>query len=123
MRNGKYNVIIVDDEPDFSHWLRLLLEGSEDFQVLGEASNGIRALSLAECTMPDLVIADIYMPYIDGFELTRYIRQHHPDTQVILISTYGEPIYERLAKQEGALAFISKENLSLKALHQTLQTG
>ena len=116
-----YRVIVADDEPEARQWLRSLLEGSEDFQVVGEASNGTEALRLVELLLPDLVIADVYMPSPDGLELARYIQHHFPGTKTILISVHGERVYERLAREEGALAFIRKAELSLDALRQVLQ--
>ena len=116
-----YRVIVADDEPEFRRWLCSLLEGNEDFQVVGETSNGAEALSLIELLLPDLVIADVYMPSPDGLELARYVRHHFPGTKAILVSAHGERVYERLGREEGALAFIPKAELSLNALRQALQ--
>lgn len=58
---------------------------------------------------------------MDGFEMMQYMRYHFPRIKVILISAYVERVYERLAKEEGALAFIPKTRFSLQALRQTLQ--
>jgi len=116
-----YRVIVADDESDFSDWLRSLLDKSEDFEVLGQAYDGAEAINLISSTKPDVVIADIYMPEPDGLEVTRYVHRHLPDVKVILISTSEERIYEKLAREGGALAFIPKSKLSLDTLLQTLQ--
>ena len=116
-----YRTIVADDEPEFCGWFRSLLEGSEDFQIVGEAANGTEALRLAARWMPDLLVADIYMPEPDGLELARYVRQHLPSIKVILISSHEGYIYERLAREEGALTFIPKAGLSLYAMRQVLQ--
>ena len=116
-----YRVIVADDEPEFRDWLRSILEESEDFQLVGEASTGTEAVRLIPSLVPDLVIADMYMPEPDGLEVTRYVQRNFPDTKAILVSAYEERVYERLARQEGALAFIPKVRLSLEALRQALK--
>ncbi len=116
-----YRVVVADDEPDFRNWLRALLEASEDFQLVGEASTGSEAVSLIPSLTPDLVIADVYMPEPDGLELARYVQQNYPGIKAILVSAQQERVYEKLANEEGALAFIPKMKLSLDALRQALQ--
>ena len=54
-----YRVIVADDEAEFREWLRSLLESSEDFQVVGEASSGMETVRLIASLVPDLVIADV----------------------------------------------------------------
>lgn len=116
-----YRVVVADDESEFSEWLCLLLDKSKDFEVVGQAHYGGDAIYLIVSTKPDVVIADIHMPEPDGLEVTRYVHQHLPDIKVILISAYKEPIYERLAREEGTVALIPKSKLSLDALLQALQ--
>ena len=116
-----YRVIVVDDEPEFREWLRSLLKGSDDFEVVGEASTGAEALQLVMIVMPDLVIADVYIPPPDGLEVARYVHDRFPGIKAILISAHAERVYERLARREGALAFIPKARLSLDVLRQALQ--
>ena len=123
MVNSNYRVLVVDDEPGFRRWLNSLLNRSDEFKQVGEASSGSEAMSLIEHLMPDLVISDIYMPDIDGFELIRHIKQCFPNIHTVLISAYAERSTERMATQEGALAFIPKEALSLQALRQALKLG
>ena len=116
-----YRVILADDEPEFREWLRSLLEGSQDFEVVGEASTGTEAIRLMPLLTPDAVIADVYMPELDGLELARYVRDHFPSIKTILVSVHSERVYERLAREEGALAFIPKSRLSPEALRKVLQ--
>ena len=116
-----YRVIVADDEFDFSEWLRSLLDKSEDFEVLGQAYDGMEAINLITSTKPDVVIADIYMPEPDGLEVTRYIHRHLPDVKVLLISAHEQRIYEQLSREDGALALIPKSRLSLDTLLQALQ--
>src|SRR5512137_2833627 len=114
-------VLVADDEPDFRGWLRSLLNDSNDFQLIGEVSNGTEALRLVRALLPDLVIADMYMPEPDGLEIVRYVQRHFSGIKAILVSAHEERVYERLAREEGALAFIPKARLSLDALRQALK--
>ncbi|MBI4187116.1 MAG: response regulator transcription factor [Chloroflexi bacterium] len=116
-----YRVIVADDEDIFRQWLCSLLEASGDFQVIGEAGTGSETLRLAGLLLPDAVIADVEMPQQDGLDVARYIKGHLPDIKVILVSSHIGRSYERLAQKEGALAFISKVDLSPAALLQALQ--
>jgi two-component system response regulator YesN len=116
-----YRVIVVDDEPEFREWLKSLIENSKDFELVGEAKTGTEAVCLIPSLLPDLVIADIYMPEPDGLEVARYVQRHFSGMKAILVSAYEERVYERLAREEGALAFIPKTRLSLDALRQALK--
>jgi len=119
-RTVVYRVIVADDEGDFRHWLRSLLEGSPEFQVVGEAKTGIEALDLVSRLLPDVVITDMDMPDGDGVEVVRSLRTGRPGVKVIIVSGHSERGYERLAEEEGALAFFPKAKLSLEALRQVL---
>ncbi len=110
------NVVLADDMPEYLDWLQLLLEGSDDFRVVGTASTGKETLELVERERPDLLIADVEMPEFNGLYVARRIRREWPETNVILISNHDAPTYEKLAIEAGALAFIPKTGLSLQAL-------
>ncbi len=117
-----YRVIVVDDEPEFREWLKSLMENSKDFKLVGEAKTGTEAVYLIPSVLPDLVIADMYVPEPDGLEVARYVQRHFSGMmKAILVSAYEERVYERLAREEGALAFIPKARLSLDALRQALK--
>ena len=116
-----YRVIVVDDEPEFRDWLKSLMENSKDFKLVGEAKTGTEAVYLIPSLLPDLVIADMYMPEPDGLEVARYVQRHFSGMKAIVVSAYEERVYERLAREEGALAFIPKARLSLDALRQALK--
>jgi len=117
-----YRVVVADDEPAFRGWLRSLLEKSEDFRFVGEAGSGAEAVELIPHLKPDLLIVDMYMPEPDGVELARYVQDNYPGTRAIIVSAHQDRVYEKLATDEGALAFIPKTKVSLETLRRALQT-
>lgn len=84
-----YRVVLADDESGFREWFRRLLEGSEDFQVVGEARTGTEALRLVEHLRPDLVIADLYMPDGDGLEVARSVHGLWVGVEVVLVRKFS----------------------------------
>ncbi len=118
-----YRVIIADDVEEFAEWLGSLLQGSQDFQVIGKAASGREALRLAELMRPDVVITDVDMPDLDGLDVARLVRFRWPEAKVVLVSAHTELDYEWLAKEHGALGFIPKNALSPDALLRTLREG
>jgi DNA-binding NarL/FixJ family response regulator len=115
-----YRVVIADDLPECLAWLRGLLKGSQDFQVVASASTGREALRLAELLRPDLVIADLDMPDLDGSDVAGQLHKQQPEIKVILVSVHTDQEYQTIAREAGALAFIPKGRLSLAALRQAL---
>ncbi len=111
-----YRVVLADDEPEFRTWLRSILELSKEFNVVGEAGSGAEAIHMVNALLPDVIIADIYMPDPDGLEVVRFVQRHCPSTKAILISAQEEQVYEIMAKREGALAFIPKTKVSIDTL-------
>ena len=115
-----YEVILVDDERDYRDWLRSLLAGSPEFSVIAEAGSGAEVLGLVDRLTPDVVISDVDMVDGDGLDLARHVAGHSPQVKVILVSGHDERGYARLARQEGAVAFIPKAKLTLEALREAL---
>jgi DNA-binding NarL/FixJ family response regulator len=101
-------VLLVDDVADLRFMLRLNLEGSGHFRVVGEAGNGLEGVELAREHQPDLVLLDIAMPIKDGMEALPEIRQASPDSRVVILSSFGEQRYGEQAMQLGASAYVEK---------------
>ena len=113
---GKVRVLLVDDQPLFRDVARAMLERDGRFEVVGEASDGARAVEkVGECA-PDVVLMDINMPVMTGLQATRRIKARHPDQNIILTSITGETDFSDMAEKAGALAFIEKRNLSSSIL-------
>jgi len=102
-------VVVVDDDPDYLWLVRVILEKrGERITIVGEAAGGEEALALVLHERPDVVIADLMMPRLNGLELTRRIKQERPQTKVLLMSAYTEDTYRRIASVSGADGFVNK---------------
>jgi DNA-binding response OmpR family regulator len=105
---ARARVIIVDDDRDTREMLTLALE-LEGFEV-GQAANGLRLISAMHVDRPDLILLDVMMSWIDGFELCRAIKRNptFADIPVIFISARKSPEDERIGLEAGAVAYFSK---------------
>jgi DNA-binding NarL/FixJ family response regulator len=105
-------ILIADDQENVRHGFRLVLDAQPDMTVVGEASNGANAYDLARHLRPDVVIADIRMPRMDGLELTR--RLAGPDVpnpiKVLVVTTFDLDEYVTEALQLGACGFLLKRS-------------
>jgi two-component system alkaline phosphatase synthesis response regulator PhoP len=102
-------VVVVDDDPDYLWLVRFLLEsGPDKTAIVGEAASGEKALELVLHKSPDVVIADLMMPRLNGLELTGRIKQERPQTKILLMSAYTEDTYRRIASVSGADGFVNK---------------
>ena len=106
--NPLIRVLIVDDKPQVRQELRLLLQISCDVEIVGEAVNGQEAIHQAELLHPDVVILDLEMPVLDGFQAARQIKQRMLAKRVVILSVHSEPEEISRAMQAGADAFIQK---------------
>jgi DNA-binding NarL/FixJ family response regulator len=115
------SVLIVDDHPSFRSSAHLLLE-AEGYKVVGEAADGETALDAVHALRPDLVLLDVQLPGIDGFEVTRRLRANGSCCPgVILVSSRDCGDYGTLAEESGALGFVAKGELSGAALEALLK--
>jgi pilus assembly protein CpaE len=101
-------VLIVDDIAETRDNIRRSLEFDKTIEVIGTASNGKEAITLAIELKPDVVIMDINMPDMDGITATETIRQKVPFIQVIILSVQSDPSYMRKAMLVGARDFLTK---------------
>jgi DNA-binding NarL/FixJ family response regulator len=101
-------VLLVDDHEVFLQGLVLLLGRDERLDVVGTATNGADAVQLAGVLRPDVVLLDVVMPGMDGFEAASRLRSLVPETKVVLFSGIDEEEASAKAAAIGAAAFITK---------------
>ena len=100
------DVLLVDDNPEFRHLTRMLLEHFERCRIVGEAEDGWEAIERARELQPDIVILDVEMPLMDGIEALPRIRAVAPDARVIVYSS--EPSSRGRALALGAFRYVEK---------------
>ena len=113
-------VLLVDDQELFRDMARSMFSGSDDFEVIAEAEDGIEAVNVYPKLNPDLVLMDMQMARMNGLEATREILKWDPDALVVMTSMRSEPEYQRLAIDMGAVGFIPKRDLSVGSLRDIL---
>lgn len=103
-------VLVADDQPAVRRGFRTILDAQPDLEVVGEAADGVAALALARELQPDVVVADVRMPRMDGLELTRRLAgpQAAAPLRVIVVTTYDLDEYVHAALRAGACGFLLK---------------
>jgi two-component system response regulator EvgA len=112
-------ILVVDDHAGFRRCASALLS-AEGFEVVGEAESGEAALALAADLEPELVLVDIQLPDIDGFEVAQRLLARDRGLKIVLISSRDRSAYGSAIEKSGALGFIWKGELSGGTLEKVL---
>ena len=105
----RITVLLVDDNRVVRLELRELLDLAADVEVVGEAKNGRRAVALAKKLRPAVVLMDVAMPQLNGFEATRQILKAVPTTKVLMLSAHHDDAYVEEATRLGAMGYLIKQ--------------
>lgn len=105
----KIRVLIADDHPIVRQGLRSLLTQYEDLEVAGEADTGPAVLEQMARLRPDVVLLDVRLAGANGVEIARRLRRDHPETRIIILTTYDDEEYLFGALQVGAQAYLLKD--------------
>ncbi|MBJ3813005.1 response regulator transcription factor [Streptomyces flavofungini] len=108
----KTRVLLADDQVSIRTGFRRILEAQHDLQVVGEAENGVTALAATRSLVPDVLLADIRMPEMNGLELTREVMQSTPSVHVVIVTTFDLDEYVHAALGAGACGFLLKRSRS-----------
>ena len=101
-------VLIVDDQAPFRRAMAAVVEQTDGFVVVAQASSGEESLEAALAHGPDLVLMDVNLPGIDGLEATRRLRAAAQPPVVLLLSTYDEADGEMFVAESGAAGYVTK---------------
>ena len=104
----RLRIVIADDHQLMIQAIRLSLENSENFEIVGEADSGSKVLPLVGQTSPDLVLLDIRMPGMDGLMVLERLQERYPKVRVAILSAVEDPSVIQAAFNRGASAFIVK---------------
>lgn len=103
-------ILIVDDDPQFRQLLQLVLRRVDDFSCVGEAGDGRAGVEQAEALGPDVVLLDLMMPVMDGFEALPRIREVQPDVSVIILTALDRD-EAAAGLVRGAAGFVEKRHI------------
>jgi DNA-binding NarL/FixJ family response regulator len=119
-------ILIVDDSPPFRESLKAFLTAHPEVDVVGETGDGLTALRKARELKPDVVLMDINMEGMNGFNATERLKEKLPDIKVIILSMYDLEQYREAAEAKGASAYVTKRALVgelLPAIQRAVQAG
>jgi DNA-binding NarL/FixJ family response regulator len=109
-------ILIADDHELIRRGLRSILITRPEFEICAEVADGREAIEAARSLKPDVVLLDITMPHVNGFDATRVIRRDVPQAKVIILSQYDESDVKSRALEAGAQGYISKSDASNQLL-------
>src|SRR5262245_3810223 len=109
----KISVLLVDDHALVRRGFRRMLDDDETLEVVGEASNGVEAVQLADKLKPQVIVIDCQLPQMTGLEATRKILQDRPETAILMLSMHSEDTLVRQALEAGARGYVLKNALDL----------
>ena len=113
-------VLVVDDHALFAEALMLTLGIERRIEVVGSASSGLEAVSLAEALRPDVVLMDLHMPSMDGIEATRRVRKVSPGSRVVIVTAARLREIAAAALAAGAERCLTKDTPALKLIDAIL---
>jgi DNA-binding NarL/FixJ family response regulator len=107
--SGPIRIVVVDDQGVIRAGLRMILDHEPDMAVIGEASDGLQALSLVASVKPDVVLMDIRMPRLDGIETCRRLTEAGAGAAVLILTTFDDEEYVLGSVRAGAAGFLLKD--------------
>jgi len=119
-------ICIADDHQMFREGLIAMLSQEKSLEVIGEASNGKEVLSLFEKTVPDVLLLDIEMPIMDGFDTLRALKKLKIKTMVLVLTMHKSAEFVKNILKAGASGYLQKDSgrdTLVKAIHEVIETG
>jgi len=104
-----YRIVIAEDHTILREGLKALLSADPEFDVVGEAEDGLEAIRCVENFTPDLVLMDLSMPRMDGLGAIKEIKKHHPETKIIALTVHKTEEYVLTTLQAGADGYVLKD--------------
>lgn len=116
-------VLIADDEHLFAQAIEMILTSDARIEVVGRAVDGHEAIELARELKPDVVVMDLSMPGIDGFDATEIILAAARDMRVLVLSGSADPADIAKAREVGAVGYVMKENIACELVAKVLDAA
>src|SRR5262249_31646073 len=105
-------LLLADDHAVVREGLKALLASEPDFEVVGEAADGLTALDLATRLKPDVVVVDVSMPGLNGAQVTARLRETDPECKVLALTVHEDRGYLRMLLEAGAAGYVLKRAAS-----------
>ncbi len=119
----RVRVLIADDHRLFAQALEAILSTDTRIEVAGHARDGAEAVDLALRLDPDVILMDISMPVMDGFEATRRILEHLPRTSVLMLTGSNSRSDVDQARQAGAAGYVTKDRIAAELVNAILEVA
>jgi DNA-binding NarL/FixJ family response regulator len=119
--SGRTRIVLADEQPIVLNGLRNLIVNEDDLELLGEATNGAAALAFILKTKPDVVVADVSLPGINGIALTRRLANEAPAVGVLVLTSHEDRGFVRQALEAGARGYVLKRSAA-ESLVQAIRT-
>lgn len=113
----KVRLVLVEDHLVVRQGLRAVLEAIDDFEVVGEASDGLQALNVVGRSRPDLIVLDLMLSGKISLEVARQVSQISPNTRVVILSMHSDVAYVTEALKAGAIGYILKDESAEQLVH------
>jgi two-component system, NarL family, response regulator NreC len=117
MTKKKTTVLVCDDHAVFREGVKQILSSQSDIDVVGEAGNGLEAVQLARRLRPEVVLMDIAMPLLRGFDATERIKRYCPETKVLIFSIYEDDDMVARCLAAGASGYVLKDTPPLQLIY------
>jgi DNA-binding NarL/FixJ family response regulator len=108
--SGRTRIVLADDHPIVLGGLRNVIQAETDFELVGEASNGLAALSIIRENRPDIALVDMSMPGMNGIALTRRVAVEIPSVRVVILTLHEDRAFVRQALDAGVRGYILKRS-------------
>jgi two-component system, NarL family, nitrate/nitrite response regulator NarL len=122
-RSQPIRVVIADDHSLFAEALEAILAVDGRVEVVGRAGNGAKAVELVERLEPDVVLMDISMPVVDGFEATRRIRERVPRASVLILTGSNSRYDVARSREVGAAGYVTKDRIAAELVQAILDVA
>ena len=117
----RIRVLIADDHSLFAEALQAILDTDRRFETVALAKDGRQAVELAKSLKPDVVLMDISMPVLDGFEATRKLCEKVPETRVLMLTGSNARLDVNRARAAGAAGYVTKDRIASELLDAILE--
>ena len=119
----RIRVLIADDHRLFAQALEAILVTDDRLEVVGHAGDGSEAVQLALAVDPDVILMDISMPIMDGFQATKQIRKQRPHARILILTGSNSRIDVDRAREAGAAGYVTKNRIAAELIDAILEVA